>query len=245
MMSYLFTDIAGFTTLSERASPTEVSALLNAYLGGVCEIIFVHGGMIVDFIGDAVFAMFNAPIEQDDHAAQAAACARAIDAFSEEFRRSELARKLDLGITRIGVHTGASAVGNMGAEAHFKYAPIGDAVNTASRIEGLNKHFGTRIAISEDTIRRCPQVPARPLGRIVVKGRGEPLEVYEIVEENARAHMAAYRRAYDLLDVGDAEAASAAFSDLQNLRPDDACVALHLARIRDGQRDTIIIMTSK
>ena len=245
-MSYIFTDVAGFTTLSENVGPEAVSKLLNQYLSGACDIVFAHGGTVTDFIGDAIFAMFNAPLRQDDHPARALACARDLDAFSETFRREDLGRELGLGITRIGVHTGAAAVGNMGADTHFKYSPIGDSVNTASRIEGLNKHFGTRLCASADTLKHCPEAPVRPLGRVVMKGKTEPLEIFEILdaERDRSPYMEAYRRAYALLDASD-DGAQALFVKLRAEDPDDACVALHLARMEDGARDAIVVMESK
>jgi class 3 adenylate cyclase/CHASE2 domain-containing sensor protein len=245
-MSYIFTDIAGFTTLSENAGPEAVSKLLNQYLSGICEVVFAHGGTVTDFIGDAVFAMFNAPLRQDDHAARALACARDLDAFCETFRVRDLARELGLGITRIGVHTGVAAVGNMGADTHFKYSPIGDSVNTAARIEGLNKHFGTRFCASAETLKHCADVAVRPLGRVVMKGKTEPLEIFEILdaERDRSPYMAEYRRAYAMLDAGD-EGAQALFAKLRAEDPDDACVALHLARMEDDARDALVVMDSK
>ncbi|MDP6786828.1 MAG: adenylate/guanylate cyclase domain-containing protein [Rhodospirillales bacterium] len=245
-MSYIFTDIAGFTTLSENAGAEAVSTLLNQYLSGACEIVFAHGGTVTDFIGDAVFAMFNAPLHQDDHAARALACASDLDAFCESFRGEEMGRKLGLGITRIGVHTGPAAVGNMGADTHFKYSPIGDAVNTAARIEGLNKHFGTRFCASAATLKHCPEAAARPLGQVVMKGKTEPLEIFEILdaERDRSPYMEEYRRAYAMLDTGD-EGAKALFAKLRAENPDDATVALHLARIEDGAKDALVIMESK
>jgi class 3 adenylate cyclase len=245
-MSYIFTDIAGFTTLSENAGAEAVSTLLNQYLSGACDVVFAHGGTVTDFIGDAIFAMFNAPLRQDDHAARALACATDLDAFSEAFRSEELGRELGLGITRIGVHTGAAAVGNMGADTHFKYSPIGDAVNTAARIEGLNKHFGTRFCASAATLKHCPEATVRPLGRVVMKGKTEPLEIFEILdaERDRSPYMEEYRRAYAMLDVGD-EGAKALFAKLHADDSDDATVALHMARIEDGAKDTLVIMESK
>jgi hypothetical protein len=134
----------------------------------------------------------------------------------------------------------------MGADTHFKYSPIGDAVNTAARIEGLNKHFGTRFCASAATLKHCPEAAARPLGQVVMKGKTEPLEIFEILdaERDRSPYMEEYRRAYAMLDTGD-EGAKALFAKLRAENPDDATVALHLARIEDGAKDALVIMESK
>lgn len=245
-MSYIFTDIADFTSLSENAGPEAVSKLLNEYLSGVCEIAFRHGGTVADFIGDAVFVMFNAPLHHEDHARRALDCALEIDDFAENFRKQETASKLGLGITRIGVHSGGAAVGNMGADTHFKYSPIGDAVNTASRIEGLNKHFGTRICTSGDVLQHCPETSVRPIGRVVMKGKEEALEIFEVLgpERDQSPYMEEYRRAYALLEDGD-DKAKQAFASLHRENPEDGCAHFHLSRIEEGTLSTRIVMSEK
>ena len=245
-MSYIFTDIAGFTSLSEAAGPEAVSKLLNTYLSGICEIAFRYGGTVTDFIGDAVFVMFNAPLHQDDHAQRALDCAQEIDDFAQSFRQQDEPKQLGLGITRIGIHSGGAAVGNMGADIHFKYSPIGDAVNTASRIEGLNKHFGTRVCASGDVLRHCPEARVRPIGRVVMKGKEEALEIFEVLdpERDTSPYTEDYRQAYARLDAGD-DNAKGLFTKLHEQNPDDACVNLHLARIDAGELNTRIVMSAK
>jgi adenylate cyclase len=245
-MSYIFTDIANFTSLSERAGPEAVSRLLNDYLSGICEIAFRHGGTVTDFIGDAVFVMFNAPLNQDDHGQRALDCAQEIDDFAEQFRQQEIPKQLGLGITRIGIHSGGAAVGNMGADIHFKYSPIGDAVNTASRIEGLNKHFGTRICASAHVLQFCPHAPVRPIGHVVMKGKQEALEVFEVLgpERNQSPYTEEYRRAYAMLEDAD-ENARELFEKLHRENPDDGCVKLHFSQISEGYLGTRIVMSEK
>ena len=245
-MSYIFTDIAGFTSLSESAGPEAVSKLLNAYLSGICEIAFRHGGTVTDFIGDAVFVMFNAPLNQDDHAQRALDCAQEIDDFAQTFRQQDEPGQIGLGITRIGIHSGGAAVGNMGADIHFKYSPIGDAVNTASRIEGLNKHFGTRVCASGDVLRHCLDARVRPIGRVVMKGKEEALEIFEVLdpERDQSPYTEDYRRAYAKLDAGD-KTAKELFTKLLEENPDDTCVTLHLAQIQEGNLSTRIVMSEK
>jgi len=246
-MSFLFTDVAGFTSLAERMDPAVLAPILNAYLDGACAVIKQSGGMVNEFIGDAIVAFFGAPQDQPDHAARAVACARALDAFAEDFRRRQQADDVPFGRTRIGIHTGPVFVGNVGSDSvKMKYSALGDVVNTASRLEGLNKHFNTRVILSGDTLARSGEDGVRPLGRFVLKGRHDPIDVFELVEaaRTDSAEVARYREAYRLLDAGDPKA-EAAFSALAAELPEDGCVALHLERLRAGARDSLVVMTEK
>jgi class 3 adenylate cyclase/CHASE2 domain-containing sensor protein len=246
-MSFLFTDVAGFTSLAERMDPTVLAPILNDYLDGACAVIKRHGGMVNEFIGDAILAFFGAPQNQPDHAARAVACARALDIYAEAFRLRQEAAGIPFGRTRIGAHTGTVFVGNVGsAEVKMKYSALGDVVNTASRLEGLNKHFGTRSIVSGDTLALCDETRVRPLGRIILKGREDPIDVFELIEEaRAESHeIARYRAAYGLLDAGDPQA-EAAFGALAAELPDDGCVALHLERLRAGEHGSLVVMTEK
>jgi adenylate cyclase len=245
-MSFLFTDVAGFTSLAERMDPGVLAPILNRYLDGACDVILKHGGMVNEFIGDAILAFFGAPQDQPDHAARVVACARALDSFAEAFRQAQQDADVPFGKTRIGVHTGTVFVGNVGSHQHLKYSALGDVVNTASRLEGLNKFFGTRVIVSGDTLGRCDETRVRPLGRFVLKGRQEPIAVYEVVEEPrcASAEITRYREAYRLLEAGDPKA-EAAFGALAAALPDDGCVALHLERLRAGARDSLVVMEEK
>jgi adenylate cyclase len=246
-MSFIFTDIAGFTTLSEALGPAKVARLLNPYFDQLCRVILAEGGMVNEFIGDAVLAFFGAPVEQTDHAARALRAARAIDACAERFRAEQNAAGISFGITRIGVHTGTALVGNFGAEARFKYAALGDVVNTASRIEGLNKHFSTRACASRAVFELAGDTGFRPLGDVVVKGRNEALPIAELLDDERAAStlVARYREAYDALATGDAARAAPLFQALATLAPTDGPVAFHLQRLADGARDTFIRMTEK
>jgi adenylate cyclase len=246
-MSFLFTDVAGFTSLAERMDPAALAPILNRYLDGACDVVKRHGGMVNEFIGDAILAFFGAPQSQPDHAARAVACARALDSFAEAFRQAQQDADVAFGRTRIGVHTGTVFVGNVGSDSvKMKYSALGDVVNTASRLEGLNKFFGTRAIASGDTLARCDETRVRPLGRFVLKGRHEPIDVYELVEEPrcASAEIARYREAYRLLEAGDPKAETA-FSALAAALPEDGCVALHLERLRAGARDNLVVMEEK
>lgn len=245
-MSYVFTDVAGFTTISEGMDATTLADVMNRYLDGMVKVVFAHGGTVDKFIGDAVFALFGAPRDMADHAARAAACALDLDRFAQGFLAAETEAGRPFGVTRIGVHSGPASVGNFGSDARFEYTALGDAVNTAARLEGLNKYFGTRVAMSGATADRCPDLPRRSIGRIVLKGKTEPIAVYQpLTEEEARgAFMRAYQQAYAAMAAGDAVAVEQ-FDDLAVLRPDDGPVAMHRDRLARGGDSDLVVMSDK
>ncbi|MBF0194302.1 MAG: adenylate/guanylate cyclase domain-containing protein [Magnetococcales bacterium] len=247
-LTFLFTDIEGFTTVSEKSDPHELAPQMNIYLDGVCSTILKHGGMVVDLIGDAVFAMFNAPLDQKDHANRAIACSLEINSVTKEFQKTPEAIRLGFGRTRIGVNTGEALVGNFGAEDRFKYTPLGDAVNTGARIEGLNKYFGTQICASSRSIKSAQTSQHRPIGDIVLKGKKEPITIFEVIPDdmyNNKPYFESYLKAFKLLENNDIEKAQKELEALAKENPQDGCVSFHLKRIEDGQGGTLITMTDK
>lgn len=245
-MTFLFSDVAGFTTMTEAADPAVLLPALNHYLDGVCEIVMAHDGLVMDFAGDGVLALFGAPADLPDHAARAVACARAMDAFTENYRREIAPPELAFGHTRIGLHSGAAMVGNFGSTRRLKYTAMGDVVNTASRLEGLNKYFGTRVCISGATLQESGDPDTRPLGRFLLKGKAQEIEVHELLPQGAGATAAcqAYRAAYAAMMAGAPEA-EAAFSHLAEAHPEDTVVRFHLARLRAGEGARPIVMEDK
>jgi len=246
-MSFLFTDVAGFTSLSETVEPSLLGRMLNNYFNGLCGIIIAEGGTVIDFVGDAIFAIFGAPLAQPDHAVRAIACAAKIQAFASQFRQTDEPQQWKWGDTRIGVHSGSALVGNFGSDLKFKYAPVGDAVNTASRIEGLNKFFGTTICFSEALIAAAGFGDVRPLGRCVMKGKTEPLGVFEPMSEVWRtsAPGQTYMEAYRLMAQGHATEALELFEQLEADQPEDGCIAFHAARLRAGETSDVVILEEK
>jgi adenylate cyclase len=181
-VSILFSDLRGFTTMSETMDPEQVAALLNEYFDAMTGAIFKCRGMINDFVGDAVMAIFGAPLNDRDHAlhgVQAAlAMAEALEALNLKWKGEGLPQ-LRMGI---GLHSGEVFAGNVGGRSRVKYTLIGDAVNVASRVEGLNKELGTTMLITEATRRLLgDRVEARDCGPREVKGRAELVHVHELL----------------------------------------------------------------
>jgi adenylate cyclase len=246
LMTYLFSDIQDFTTLSEKMDSRDLARLLNGYLDGMTEIVMKHDGMVDKFIGDAVFAIFNAPIDLPDHAQKAVHCMLALDDFTERFRKAQSDAGHPLGVTRIGVHTGVSVIGNFGSQARFTYTAQGDAVNTAARLEGINKYFGTRLCVSDATRLLCPDIAFRPVASVVLKGKTEAIDLWEPLHARVYApeFMEAYAYAYDHLKEQRADAADL-FADLLAAHPNDPCVALHVNRLHRGAVGVKMVMTDK
>jgi adenylate cyclase len=246
VMTYLFSDVQDFTTMSEKMDSERLATLVNGYLDGMTDIVLKHDGMVDKFIGDAVFAVFNAPLDLADHAQKAVKCMLEMDVFTEKFRREQAAQGIPLGITRIGVHTGAAVIGNFGSQARFTYTAQGDAVNTASRLEGINKYFGTRLCVSDATRLLCHDILFRPIASVFLKGKTEALDLWEPLHEGAVQpdFLAAYGAAYDRLRQ-EAPDAALMFSDLSARYPNDPCVLLHAGRLKDGAVGVTMVMTEK
>jgi adenylate cyclase len=178
----LFTDIEGFTALTHRAGPEMLIAVLDGYFEGVAGIVVAHGGMVDKMVGDAVHALFNAPVDLADHPRRAVDCALAITAWAEDYRRIDLPHSLELGRTRIGIETGMAVVGDVGVRAKLDYTAHGDAVNMAARLEAANKELGSTICVGPGTVARCDVAQFRALGTIIVRGRTEPVKVFTPID---------------------------------------------------------------
>jgi len=180
-MTVLFSDIRGFTTLSEQMSPEALAAFINEYLSPMTAIVFEEKGTLDKYIGDALMAFWNAPLDQPDHALRACRAAvkmlERLDALKKDWRAKGLP-ELEIGI---GVNSGPMVVGNMGSDVRVDYTVLGDAVNLGSRLEGTNKEYGTRIIISESTWQQAKdQLVCRRLGAVRVKGKRLPVAIYEL-----------------------------------------------------------------
>jgi adenylate cyclase len=257
-LTAMFADIRGFTSLSESLAPSALVELLNEYLSEMTETIFRHRGTLDKYIGDAIMVFWGAPFPQPDHANRA--CAAALEMLQVlrklQTRWEKQGRPpIDIGI---GINTGPMLVGNMGSTRRFNFTIIGDNVNLASRLEGLNKSFGTRLIISEGTYHYVREtVVTRELDLIRVKGKRKPVKIYEIlgpIEQldryrglTERFHLAAqtYRE-------GRWETAVAMFGELLHDFPDDGPTRLFIQRCFDllaeppeEEWDGVYVMKSK
>lgn len=247
--AFIFTDIAGFTTLSEQLPSEQLSEVLNRYLDGACAIVFEHGGTVDKFIGDAIMAIFNAPIAQADYGPRAVRCALALDAYAEQFRQRHNAQGIDLGITRIGVHAGPATIGNFGSQARMDFTALGDTVNTAARTEGVNKYFGTRVCCTQAMVDLCPQLPFLPMARVVLKGKVEAVALYAPVSEaqQTSGFERDYRQAHAALckPDSDPQQLQQMFGALQLRYPDEPLARFHAQRVQAGFFSDHIVMEDK
>ena len=245
--SFVFTDLEDFTGLMEKIDPGAAVSLLNAYLDRMIAIAFASGGTLDRIVGDAVAIMFSAPVPQPDHRERAYKCALEMHAFASGYSAELIAKGTPFGKTRIGVHTGEVIVGNFGGSTMFDYRALGDPVNTAARLEGANKYLGTTVCVSAATLSGCADAVVRPVARLVLKGKTQELMVYEpvITTEGApTARDTAYDAAFDLLRQGSPQALPA-FEQLARERAHDPLVALHLGRLRAGEKNDQIKLDEK
>jgi len=181
----LFSDLEGFTKLTHAVEPEMIARLLNDYLDRLSAVVLEHGGTLDKFVGDAVVAFWGAPIAYPDDGARAVKAAIAMYHAGEAFRRNAPPGVPPIGRTRVGVHFGEAIVGNFGGEGRIQYTALGDAMNTAARLEGANKPLDTTILVSREVLERCGLDGFRPMGKVGLRGRATPVEVFEPVPEGA------------------------------------------------------------
>ncbi|MBU0972382.1 MAG: adenylate/guanylate cyclase domain-containing protein [Proteobacteria bacterium] len=224
ILSIFFSDLEGFTSLSESMEPEALTEFLNQYLTAMTDIIHQEGGTIDKYEGDAIIAFWNAPLETCDHAIK---CVRAALGCQEKLTRMQPYFREQVGrdiFMRIGMNTGLAVVGNLGSDTRFDYTMIGDAVNLAARLESANKQFGTHTMVSEATHALvASEFSFRELGKIGVKGRRQAVRVYEpmfpeVYEANLQVY-ASFARGLALYYEGRFEAAEALFLSLADKDP--------------------------
>ncbi|NGM19094.1 adenylate/guanylate cyclase domain-containing protein [Roseomonas stagni] len=230
-MSFVFTDIAGFTTLVERSGPAALIGMLDAYIAGAAEIIARHGGTLDKVVGDALHVMFGAPLDQPGHERHAVACGIALAEYGQDFARRHAAE--GFGITRVGIATGVAIVGDVGGGRVLDYTAHGDAVNLAARLEQANKIFGTTVLLDGETAAAQSGEGFRCLGRLAARGRSAAVDVYAPWDAPQEARTA-WDEGLAALLAEDADAARAAFTRVAALLPEDAPTLFQLDRLNRG-----------
>ena len=231
-LTIFFSDLQGFSTISEKLGPEDLTKLLNDYLSDMTDIILEEGGTLDKYEGDAIIAFWNAPLHQPDHAIRAVrASVRCQRKLAE--RRAEFEQRTGAVLKmRIGLNTGPVVVGNMGSSNRFDYTVLGDAANLASRLEGANKALGTYTMVAESTWAQTNGAfPGRELGQLTVVGRKTPVRVFEptgLEGETAGGAEQAFTAALALVRAGRWNEAAAAFEALK----DDAAAQTYAAKCR-------------
>lgn len=226
-MSILFSDIRGFTSISETMAPQELCRFINQYLTPMTEVIMEHQGTVDKFIGDAIMAFWNAPLDDPAHATNSCHAALSMQRKLKElnqFWRQQGVSPINIGV---GIHSGMVRVGNMGSEHRFDYTVMGDAVNLASRLEGITKLYGSPIIVSDATCDMLKEgdLAFQELDRVRVKGKDKAVTIYELVEEKRNLdeekldELARHARALNSYYRGNFETALTDFGDLAQLRP--------------------------
>ena len=199
----LFADIEGFTRMAEKLGPQNTVGLLNTYLTEMTNIILEEHGTLDKYIGDAIMAFWGAPLDDAEHAVHACAAALKMQKRLEGLHTKWIHFGRPVVNQRIGLNSGKAVVGNMGAEAKFNYTAVGDAVNLASRLEGVNKEYGTRLLMSEFTYRRVSkEILAREMDLVVVMGKTEPVRIYELIAMADEVQTDATKKFLDLYHKG-------------------------------------------
>ena len=257
-LTAMFSDIRGFTTLSEGLSPSTLVELLNEYLSEMTDVIFHNWGTLDKYIGDALMAFWGAPYPQDDHAVRACRTAlEMLDALNKLQAKweTEGRPRIDIGV---GINTGPMVVGNMGSTKRFNFTIMGDNVNLASRLEGTNKQFGTRIIISEATYLKVHEhFVARELDLIRVKGKMKPVKIFELLGpasdlEKHRDRVECFHKGLEEYRSGQWESALETFEELVIKHPQDAPSHIFIKRCHDllqqppeGAWDGVYVMKTK
>lgn len=238
-VTVFFSDVRGFTTISEKLDPRALSDLLNEYLTPMTDLVFKNRGTLDKYMGDAIMGFFGAPIAYSDHAKFACRCAlqhiQKLRELQAEFARRGLP-EIDIGI---GLNTGEVSVGNMGSQTVRSYTVMGDAVNLASRLEGINKQYGTRIIISEFTYEQVRNdFVCREVDWVRVKGKLLPVKIYELMTEgqapeDLRGLLTPFAEGYRQYHEGQWQKALASFSDALKVKPDDQVTQLYVERCNE------------
>lgn len=237
----IFSDLEGFTALSHQLEPEVVARLLNDYLDRLSAVVLEHGGIVDKYVGDAVVAFWGAPIARPDDGRKAALAGYAMWQAGEEFRKSVDPSLPPIGRTRVGQHFGEAVVGNFGGERRIQYTALGDAMNTASRLEAANKTLGTSVIASREFIERSGLDWWRPLGSVVLRGRARPVDIFEPAPDFPETDRAALTQAVDLIGK-DPSTAVANLTRILCDHPGDTALAKLVERTRELEGNAAYVM---
>lgn len=241
-LTVLFSDIRGFTTISERLPAEELATVLNEYLTPMTHIVFRNGGTLDKYMGDAIMAFWGDPVPQEDHALRACRTALEMQAEVDRLSRVFTERGWPALSAGVGINTGTMSVGNFGSDVLFDYTVMGDAVNLASRLEGANKQYGSRVIVSEFTEAQVRgRVVVRELDSVRVKGKQAPVRIYELLalgapSEADRAWLEAFAEGLARYKAQAWEEAISRFQDCLARRPEDPAAQMYVARCREMQQ---------
>ena len=242
-MTVLFSDVRGFTSISEGMDPKQLTQLMNALLTPMTRVIHKNRGTIDKYMGDAIMSFWGAPLADPEHARHA------LDAAMEMMDELKIMQAdfkqrgwpdVNIGI---GLNTGNMNVGNMGSEFRMAYTVLGDAVNLGSRLEGLTKNYGVNIIASENTINEIPEYLSRELDLVRVKGKNEPVAIFEPIghrndlDESAISELNAYRQALSHFRAQSWDKAEADFFNLRQVNPERLLYQVYLDRIKFYRRE--------
>ncbi len=242
-LTVLFSDIRGFTSISEGLEPKELTQLMNEYLGAMTSVIQDQRGTLDKYIGDAIMAFWGAPVSDAEHARHAVAAALRMNATLDELNRSLTARgwpELKIGI---GLNTGTMTVGDMGSPVRKAYTVMGDAVNLASRLESLTKQYGVGILVGEATRRAVRDVVFREIDRVRVKGKDDPVSIYEPLafesdfDRGLMEELKLWNLALRQFRAQEWDQAELTLFNLQRMAPQCALYRLYAEQIADYRRD--------
>lgn len=238
-MTVLFSDIRGFTTISEGLTPAQLSELMNAYLTPMTKIIHENRGTIDKYIGDAVMAFWGAPLENPQHARHALKASMDMLERLNALRLEFIERGWPEIRIGVGLHTGMMSVGNMGSEFRLSYTVLGDAVNLGSRLEGLTKSYGVELIVSETTKAAVPEYVYREIDIVKVKGKDKPIGIYEPIaleEEITESELIELKKSDEAISAyrnQDWERARLLLQELQGVSPERKLYSIYLERIDD------------
>lgn len=241
----LFSDLEGFTAMSHAIAPEMVARILNRYLDKLSRVVLDHGGVIDKFVGDAVVAFWGAPISRPDDGERAARAGYALWQAGEDFRREVAAMDPSLppiGRTRVGLHHGEAVIGNFGGANRIQYTALGDAMNTAARLEAANKTLGSNVIASREFAEASGMDWWRPMGRVRLRGRAQPVDLFEPAPGFPADDRAALEQAAALAAVHPAEAIALA-EQVAGRHPQDSALECLVQRLRQIDGEAIYVLS--